>query len=199
MAMISCILLSAGLSSRFGSPKALAKFTDSIIIEHEQKILINSRVDKIIVVLGARAEEIKPYLLKHKKINVVYNKDYKLGQTSSFKTGLKAASGSAGIMLLPVDYPFVKTDTINQLIEYFLKNNPPILIPTYQARRGHPPVFSSSLSKDFISLDNKMGINEVLHRYDREAVYLAVDDKGIVATFNTPEELAEIKSQFISA
>ena len=69
--MISCILLSAGYSSRFGSPKALAKLNGQTIIEQLQKILVASILDEIIVVLGAFAEDIKSYLLKHKKIKLV--------------------------------------------------------------------------------------------------------------------------------
>src|SRR3990167_701833 len=108
--MISCIVLSAGQNSRFGSPKALAKFKGRTVIEHLQIVLIASDLDEIIIVLGAFVNDIKPYLLKHKKIKVVYNKDYNLGQTSSFQTGLKVMDQqSQGVMLLPVDFPLVQT------------------------------------------------------------------------------------------
>ncbi|VAX34845.1 hypothetical protein MNBD_UNCLBAC01-1087, partial [hydrothermal vent metagenome] len=85
--MLSCILLSAGASARFGSPKALAKqpSNNRPIIEKIQKTLLKTKIDEIIIVLGAHAESIKPFLLKHKNIKVVYNKDHNFGQTSSFK------------------------------------------------------------------------------------------------------------------
>ncbi|OGX33521.1 MAG: hypothetical protein A2787_03870 [Omnitrophica WOR_2 bacterium RIFCSPHIGHO2_01_FULL_48_9] len=195
--MISCILLCAGLSSRFGSPKALAKLSDGTAIERQQKILLDSPVEKIIIVLGAYAPEIKPYLLKHKKINVVHNKDYKLGQTSSFKAGLAAAAGAKAVMLLPVDYPFIKTATFEQLAQHFTKNKPRILIPTYQSRRGHPPIFASSLHDEFMTLDNDLGVNTVIHRHQADIVDYPVEDRGILATFNTLDELTKLKAQFI--
>src|SRR3989338_3666132 len=75
--MISCILLSAGLSSRFGSPKALGLLDPSLtVIERVQQMLVSSRLDEIVIVLGFRHTRIKPYVLNHKKIKVVYNKDY---------------------------------------------------------------------------------------------------------------------------
>ena len=86
--MISCILLTAGLSNRFRSPKALARLGQDTVIEHLQKTLINTQISDIVIVLGAEAETIKPFLLNHKKIRFVYNKNFNFGQTSSFKTGL---------------------------------------------------------------------------------------------------------------
>jgi len=143
--MIPCVLLSAGESERFGSPKALADLHNETVIEHLQKILLETQVSEIIVVLGACADQIKPYLLDHKKVRFVYNKDYNFGQTSSFKVGVEAVSRDAkGIMLLPVDYPLVLADTINALIRYFLDNNPRILIPTFKDKKGHPPLYSAN-------------------------------------------------------
>src|SRR3989344_7860118 len=114
--MISCLLLSAGFSSRFGSPKALARLNDRALIEHLQELLLATQLHEVIIVLGHGAEQIKPFLFKHKKIKVVYNKDYKFGQTSSFKCGLKeVALQAAGIMLLPIDYPVIKAETFDTL------------------------------------------------------------------------------------
>ena len=107
--MITCILLSAGSSSRFGSPKALAHIYSNTIIESLQTKLLKTNLNNIIIVLGAYAEKIQPFLLKHKKITVVYNKDYNFGQASSFNCGLKNTDKKTeAIMLLPVDFPLIK-------------------------------------------------------------------------------------------
>ena len=144
--MIASILLSAGLSRRFGSPKALAKLNGETVIGRLQKMLIKTQVDEIIVVLGAHAEKIKPHLLDHTKVKFVYNKDYNFGQTSSFKAGLRSASDDVeGVMLLPVDYPLIEQKTIDTLIRYFLDNSPLIVLPSFSGKKGRPEVFYSSL------------------------------------------------------
>ncbi len=51
--MVTCILLSAGSSQRFGSPKALAELYDETVLEHLQKMLLATQVGEIIIVLGA--------------------------------------------------------------------------------------------------------------------------------------------------
>ncbi|MCK5581131.1 MAG: nucleotidyltransferase family protein [Candidatus Omnitrophica bacterium] len=191
--MISGILLTAGCSSRFGSPKALAKWNNKLIFVHLQETLISSKVDEIIVVLGAFSDEIKPYLLNHKKVKFVYNKDYNFGQTSSFQAGLKFLSDrTSGVLLLPVDYPFVQAETIDALIDQFLKARPKVLIPTFDNHKGHPPIFDVSLKEKFLTMAHDAGINTIAHKYKDETVLTPVDDKGVVLTFNTVEEFKEV-------
>jgi molybdenum cofactor cytidylyltransferase len=197
--MFTAIVLSAGLSSRFGSAKALAQVDHHLIIEHLQEILITSKVTKINIVLGADAKKIKPYILKHKKVKVVYNKDYNLGQTSSFKSGLKMVDvDSSGVLLLPVDFPFIATTTIDFLINQMESVSSDIhaCVPIYHGIKGHPPVFRRTLFEDFQNLDNSKGINEILHRRQDQIKFIPIEDKGIISTFNTREEFEAIKLSF---
>jgi len=195
--MISCILLAAGLSSRFGSPKAAAKLNGKTVIEQAQESLAASLIDEILVVLGANADDIKPFLLNHKKVKLVYNKDYKFGQTSSFQAGLRQVSPAVeAVALLPVDVPFVKTATIDQLVRMFREDGPPILVPVYKDKKGHPPVFDIRLKDEFLALDPVAeGLNAVAHRHAGEVKSCPVDDEGVILTFNTPAELALLKER----
>jgi molybdenum cofactor cytidylyltransferase len=197
--MISLILLSAGLSSRFGAPKALAEWGNTVMIGHLQNVLLASQLDEIVVVTGAFAEDIKPFILKHKKIKVVYNKDYKLGQTSSFKAGLREVSPSAeAVGLLPVDMPLLKTETVDFLLEEFTRKPSLIQLPSYQSKKGHPPLFGISLRNEFLSLKDDAGINTVFPKYATETRLCEVADEGILKTFNTPEELALLRTIFFT-
>lgn len=206
--MISCIVLAAGLSSRFGSPKALARLDNgSTILEHVQQNLLQTSLTEIIVVLGASADLIQPLLLKHSRIRFVYNKEYNFGQTSSFKAGVKQAGKSVrGMMLLPVDYPAVRIETFNELVKIFQEQSPRILVPTFKNQKGHPPIFSSALKEEILSLDNAVGVNTILRRHacvpkDRtpvcrhihEICLHHVDDEGVIAAFNTPKEFESVK------
>ena len=193
--MVTCVLLSAGVSQRFGSPKALAKLHGETVVEHLQKMLAETQVSEIIVVLGAHADQIKPYILNHKKVKFVYNKDYNFGQTSSFKAGLEGVSdNSRGVLLLPVDYPIICADTIDLLIRHFLDNHPPILIPTFEGHKGHPPLFSIDLRDEFLALDNESGLNTIARAHQDETAVLPVEDVGVISAFNTLEEFELIKN-----
>jgi molybdenum cofactor cytidylyltransferase len=194
--MISGIVLAAGLSQRFGSPKALAPLNTTTVIEHLQQSLIDSKLGEIIVVLGADADSIRSHVLKHNKVSHVYNKDYILGQTSSFQAGLQEISPDArGVMLLPVDFPLIKTETVDLLIEEFMAGTPPILIPVHNGHRGHPPVFNADLKGSLLAMDPKMGLNVFEHQHAPEVSLLPMADESILQTFNTPVEFKVLKQK----
>jgi molybdenum cofactor cytidylyltransferase len=191
--MNSCILLAAGESKRFGSPKALAVFTKETVIERLQRELLAASLHQIVIVLGAQHERIEPFLLKHKKIKIVHNKDHYLGQTSSFVAGLRALEAPANCLLLPVDYPLVSGKSIDALTAHFARFPCDCLIPTFKGKRGHPPVFASSRRNELLNLDVNSGVNEWVRRCDNVRE-LPLDDAGIVATFNTQEEFESLRS-----
>ena len=187
------MLFRSGLSSRFGSPKALATIADTPAIAFLLKKLCASQVAEIIIVLGAESALIELSIFKHKIIRVAHNNDYKLGRTSSVQTGLRAASATArGFMLLPVDCPFVSMRTIDRLIERFMNAQPMLLIPTHQGRKGHPPIFRSDVKNDILKLKSSQGLNEITNNPVYMAETLELPDFGITQTFNTPDELARI-------
>ncbi len=194
--MVSCLLLSAGFSSRFGSPKALALVHDRTLIERLQELLLATQLHEVVIVLGHDAERIKPFLFKHKQIKVVYNKDYKFGQTSSFKCGLKQVSPEAtGILLFPIDYPLIKNETVQVLISIFERKKPLALIPTYQEQKGHPPIFNASLKNEFLALKDAEGVNTVIYRHADDVDLMPVDDPGVLKSFNTKKEFERIKRE----
>ena len=81
--MISAILLAAGQSQRMGGDnKLIKKYNKKHLINYILDTLIKSKIKKIIVVLGFQNSKVKKIIVKNKKINFVYNKNYKIGRAS---------------------------------------------------------------------------------------------------------------------
>ena len=191
--MISCILLAAGESRRFKSPKALAKFQGQPLIEYFQEKLLKTTLTELIVVLGANSELIQPHILRDKRIKYVLNANYQLGQTSSFKAGLKNTHPQTlGVLLLPIDLPLIKPETIDGLVDCFLNQAPLILVPSFQNKKGHPPIFSMDLEDELFSLKDDQPLSEILQRHEKEILKIPVEDEGVVLSFNTPSEFQNI-------
>ncbi len=191
--MLSCVLLAAGQSQRFGAVKSLATVEGQPVIRRLQETVLSADCEELIVVLGAHAEKIEPTLLNHSRVTVVHNKDHKFGQTSSFQCGLRQIDPAAdGVLLLPVDYPFLHSATLLQLRAISERHPADIIIPVYQGRHGHPPVFPAALRDEFLGLDPGVGLNTVQHRHPDLCRDCPVDDPGVTATFNTPDELAAL-------
>ena len=191
--MITCILLSAGKSERFGSPKALARLSQNTVIHDLQEKLLQCPCDEIIVVLGADADLIEPSIFIHSRIHVVHNKDHNFGQISSVKIGCRLAHPSSkGLMLLPVDCPLVKASSITTVINHFKEYEPEVLIPTYQNKKGHPPIFHQHLKSAILNLPMDQGINSLFAHHPAQTI--DIDDLGIIKSFNTPQEFEALKT-----
>src|SRR5712691_5579332 len=144
--MISGIILSAGESRRMGSPKALLRYQGKTFIERICNAYLTANIDELIVVLGARADELRRALPAHPTLRTVVNPRYFQGQLSSLMTGIGALSSeSEAVIVNLVDHPLVTAETIKALIASFRAAPLPILIAAYQGRRGHPVLFSSQV------------------------------------------------------
>ncbi len=198
--MISCVLLAAGESLRFGgSPKALARLGPKTVLKFILNKLLESEISEVILVLGADADLITPHIPADRRIKTVFNKNFHLGQTSSFKTGLaNLEPQTEGTLLLPVDMPLVKSKTIDVLIEAFLKNSKAILIPVWQGKKGHPPIFSKKLFQEFNNLKDDEPLSSIQRKHEEDTLLFAVEDKGVVQSFNTQEEFAQIVKSSLS-
>lgn len=189
--MISGILLAAGESRRMGSPKALLRYQGQTFIERICEAFLTAGVDELIVVLGARAEELRPVLPAHPALRVVVNRRYFQGQLSSLMTGIGALSpeSEAAVVNL-VDHPLVTAETIKVLIDSFHIAPQPILIASYQGRRGHPVLFSSQIYGEILAAPLDQGAKVVVRKHPPRVREVQLDDPGILADIDTPEDYA---------
>src|SRR6185295_2359544 len=86
--MIVAVVLSAGESSRMGSPKALLAIEGQTFIEKIVAALKQTPVARVAVILGHNAEEMKRRI-EHLPVEIVLNPDYKLGQLSSLQVAVR--------------------------------------------------------------------------------------------------------------
>lgn len=192
--MFTCIVLAAGESRRFGdSPKALALINGKTAIRSLVDRLLKTSLGEIIVVLGAKADEIAPHLPIDPRVRPTRNPDYKEGQTSSLKKGLEELHPETrAFLFLPVDLPLLKTETVDFLINAYAQKKPHILIPIFDEKNGHPPIFCADLIKEFAALDNNQPLYTVQRRHADDILKIPVSDPGTVLSFNTPQELEKI-------
>ncbi|MGE5280194.1 MAG: nucleotidyltransferase family protein [Deltaproteobacteria bacterium] len=190
--MICAIVLAAGESTRFGSPKPLASIHGTPAVRVICDTLL-AAVDRVVVVLGHEAEAVHPALPRDERVKSVVNGAYRRGMTSSFQAGLKLVPSNAeGILLMPVDMPFLRPATVELIVRTFKKELPLILVPAYDGRPGHPPVFSAPLTDDFKALGDTEPLSNVQHRFKDRVLRLPVEDPGVIRTFSTPQELARL-------
>lgn len=193
---IAGLVLAAGESRRMGQDKALLEYQGRTFLEAILGNLRDAGISRVVVVLGHHADRISN-AVRLEGAEMVINADYRLGQTSSLQTGLRAldSSGVAGVMLCLVDHPMASAGVMRQLQDAFRQMGAPVVIPVHQERRGHPVLISRALFKELLALDPAQGANTVIHKY-RNAAYLAeVDDAGVLLDIDEPGDYQNLCRQ----
>ncbi|MGH7985980.1 MAG: nucleotidyltransferase family protein [Candidatus Binataceae bacterium] len=190
MLVLDGILLAAGESHRMGYPKPLLKIGDQFFIERAVETML-SAADRLIVVLGAHADGIRPRVPADRRILLVENPNYHHGQLSSLKAGLAhVRSNAAAVMVHLADHPLVKADTFAILKRQYERMGKPVAIARYQGRRGHPVIFGRPLFSELMSAPEEGGARAVVNADSSRVVYADVDDLGVVLDLDTPGDLA---------
>jgi len=183
--MVSAILLAAGESKRLRMPKLLLPFGKSTILEQTIDNLLNSRVDEVIVVLGYRAEEMMRKLA-NRPVKIAINPIYHQGMSTSIVKGLSLVNNRAqAIMVALADQPLINSQTINRLIEESLGYDKGIVIPTYQAERGHPVIFASEYKEELLGLKGDIGGRQTIKEHPNDTLEVIADSKAITMDINT--------------
>ena len=187
MNVISAILLAAGQSKRMGGDnKLMKKYNKKYLINHIIGTLIKSKVNKIIVVLGFQKIKVRKITVKNKKINFVFNKNYKSGMASSIKTGLKRISKkNIGFLIVQADMPLISKKIINSLCYAIKNNNKEIVVPIYKINMGNPIGFKSSMIKILNKTKGDSGAKKMIKRNKKKLSLIKVNSKSIFKDFNT--------------
>jgi len=191
---VAAVILAAGGSRRFGSPKQLARWGDKTFIEHAVDTALASQASPVIVVLGAEIEQCLA-ALGHRPVKVVINEAWAQGQSTSMQAGLAALPSNIGCALfLLVDLPGVSSDLINQLIQRHRETLAPIIWPEFEGKRGNPVLFDRALFPELRQVSGDIGGKPVLIRYKDQAERVVVKDRAILQDIDNIEDLNNLSS-----
>ena len=184
--MIKGILLAAGQSKRLKNENKLIKiFKSKPLINHALNSVKNSKIKKIIIILGYQFKEVKKKIKKNKKIIFVHNKNYKNGMSSSIKSGLKKISKKdKGFIILQSDMPFVKTSDINKIYNSIIRKKYLVHALKYKNRIGNPIGFDISILNKFKKIKGNVGAKYMVKRLKNSTNYIKVSSEKVFKDFD---------------
>jgi molybdenum cofactor cytidylyltransferase len=186
---VSAIVLAAGLSTRMGSVKPLARVGGKTMLERVLMTLQESRVDETIVVLGHAAELIRESV-SFGAARTVMNVAYREGMSSSIRLGLASVRADAAAALIVLaDQPFLKAETIDLLIEEYQRKRPEIVIPVYRGCRGNPVLVDRSLFIELSALSGDIGCRAIFGNHEGGILRVQVADAGVSLDLDTAIDL----------
>jgi len=198
------IILAAGMSERLGRSKPLLEFRGKYLIRWALDAALNSHLESLILVLGHNAQNILQALgekLRHPRLHIVINSEYREGQSQSLRAGLLKAicppSGSAddgfpSVMFLLGDQPFADSKMINCLLGRFWKSEKDICVPVCQGKRGNPTIFSRVFYNQLLSIKGDIGAREIICSHPESVLYAEVDNPLCFFDIDTEEDIASL-------
>jgi CTP:molybdopterin cytidylyltransferase MocA len=186
------LVLAAGGSTRMGRPKQLAELDGRPLLEHVLLALQDAPVDRVMVALGASADEVRARVDLRGATPLVVQ-DWARGMGHVLASALAAAEGSgepqgpegsgeprggapvgrapvgrvpadppSAIVLLLGDQPLVSGRAVARLVEAWRAGAGPVVTAAYGGRPGHPKLFDHRLLPELLRLDGDAGARDLL-------------------------------------
>ena len=186
---MAAILLAAGSARRFGSHKLLARLPDGrYVVEAAAKNLL-AGAGRVIAVTGRDDRLMR--VLDDCGCQVVVNADAEEGMGTSIAAGVRASAAAEGWLIALGDMPCVRPDTIARVLDA-LNDDTGIVIPTFDRLRGHPVAFAGYLGSELMALRGDIGARGVVAAHADRLRLLPVDDAGVLADIDIPDDLHKL-------
>jgi molybdenum cofactor cytidylyltransferase len=176
-----------------GRPKQLLPFRGSTVIECIVDSALKTSLSKVVVVLGHRADELRP-LLEKRDVTVVINPEYKRGQSSSIQVGLDAVRQDVdAVLFLLGDQPLITPETIDCLISAYASSSGPIVMPLFNGKRGNPVLFDRQTFERIDALKGDTGARVLFQEYAEQIVEVPFHDPSVRFDIDTEQDYLLLK------
>lgn len=188
MKRISAVLLAAGESRRMGAVNKLAlPVRGGPLLRRTASLLLRLPLRERVLVTGHEAERTRE-LVAGLPLIIEHNDAYRDGQMTSVHRGLAALQAPCDAVLICLaDLPLLTADDLHCLIEAFETWPTPILVPTFQGRRGNPVLISDEQRMQILEGDRTLGCRRLIERHPERVTTLEMDNDHTVFDLDTPE------------
>ena len=183
---VAGIVLAGGGSSRFGRPKMLLPWKDTVIIRHIVETALESGLDPVIVVLGAMNQTIRQELTG---LSVLFceNPDWESGQSTSVRRGVAILPPQTGaVLFLLSDQPQITVDLIQALIDRHQTSLAAVIAPRFHGQRANPVLFDQSTFRSLLALQGDTGGRAIFPQFPPQ--FLDWEDENILLDIDTPDD-----------
>jgi molybdenum cofactor cytidylyltransferase len=189
--LIGGLVLAAGAGTRFGTSKQLALLDGRPLLEHAIRTLVGSPVERVVVVLGAGAEQVIAGVDAHGAQLIVCNR-WDEGQSASLACGLAELSDCEAVVITLGDQPRLSPEAIRRVIAA-RGDGVDAVRATYADAPGHPVLLEAHLFDRMRDVSGDHGARNLL--LSVHTVEVPCDDLGGGEDVDTPAQLDAMRAQ----
>jgi molybdenum cofactor cytidylyltransferase len=189
------IVLAAGSSLRMGKPKQLLPLLGRPLLEHIVAAACGSRLDEVVVVLGANHELILRRV-RWGRARVVVNPDHASGMSSSLRTGILALPPDVerAVVILG-DQPGVSSELLDRLLEVDAGSQRPAAALSVRGLLQPPVVLDRGLWDEVTSLSGDVGARGFIRAHPQLVAPVVVDaGSNHLVDIDTPDDWRRYRS-----
>ena len=192
---VTAIILAAGFSRRMGAFKPLLPLDGQTVVGQVVSIYRDACVADIRVVAGTSSESVRS-ALAGLPVACVVNPTPERGMFSSVQAGVASVPNETSAFFVhPVDIPLVRMHTLTVLLDAADGRSAPVIYPTFEGRRGHPPLIDGGLRSAVLGHDGRGGLRGLLDGFEAAAREVPVADEGILLDMDTPADYRRLTAR----
>ncbi|WP_409968873.1 nucleotidyltransferase family protein [Bengtsoniella intestinalis] len=186
---IGCVILAAGNSQRFGDNKLLQPLQGKSLVQHA--------FEKVPQGVFAGVTVVTQYppimaLATDFGFSVLYNDQPELGISHSLQMGLTTLRHCNGILFMVCDQPLLRTETLQQLVDWFVGHPHFIVAAGHDGVRGNPCIFPAEYFSSLMTLSGDQGGAQVIRQHSDALRLIEVDPRELFDV-DHPEALASLR------
>ena len=192
-AAIAGIILAAGASSRFGSPKQLLPWGKSNLVNTCIEKAFLAGLSQVVVVLGSNAKLIQPTII-NPMVQIVFNARWVEGQSTSMQVGLAQLDiRTAGAIFILADQPQISVNLLQAIKEKGVQTES-IVVPLMDGKRANPVYFPRSAFQALASVTGDQGGRALFPQFPVFLLEWLDDHMG--EDIDTPEDYERLRTWY---
>lgn len=188
---VGAIVLAAGMSKRMGTPKMALPYKGRSVIGTVLTRLTNASIAPLIVVTGGEWKLVEEKIREIPFEGTVVRNPVPdhTEMMDSLRLGMRTLPLNLDAFLIVLgDQPQILDSTVALLTDEYARTRKPIIIPSYQMRRGHPWLIGTEHWAELLDMPQEENLRDFLRKHGEDIHYLAVETPTILEDLDTPED-----------
>ena len=196
----AAVILAAGAARRAGGPKTVWPLAGQPAVRRVALAALGAAevTETIVVCGGPWAEEVRA-ALAGLKLKLVFNPNSATGQASSLAAGLAALGPEIrAVIFLLADQPFMTSQIIDDLLEFYQKSGMSLAAPFFRGRRRNPVVFALERWRaELMGLSGDQGGRGLIDGHSGELALWPCDGlpEKCFRDFDSPEDYESLRHE----
>jgi len=184
------IVLAAGASRRYGSPKQLARFSGSSLVRNATRLACDISGPDTVLVVGASGQQVIEECAPFEGL-IARNERFAEGIASSIACGVRSAQPeSDAVLILLADQPLITREHLRALVTTWRESDRSIVATEFAGITGPPVIFPSSFHSALLKLTGDQGARAIISANEADVLRVPFADAAI--DIDTPDDLRQL-------